>query len=193
VPFSPLPTAFVEATVRESVPDISPEDAALYAALAQGSAGAALAYAQDDLAAINQALCETLAALTPSTASATSARLLAEAKAVGERVQARESELTDTDALRQGLRAVFVLIATWYRDVLHVMHGSEERLANRKLIELVREAAGSLSAESAASAIRHVAEAERHIRLHVNVQLGIEQLTFKLASASTAAWQRRTA
>ncbi len=181
VGFSPLPTAFVAEQVQARMDGLSDEDAQLYAALAQGSLGTALQYAGDDLAAFNRELGPVLAGLDARTAVAAARRIQEFAKESSTRYRQRDADLSDTAAQRQALRVVFVLLATWYRDVLHRQAGTSELLADRG------SAGAEMTLETAARAVARVAQAEWQLDASVNVQLCIESLMFELAQARQAA------
>jgi DNA polymerase-3 subunit delta' len=185
VRFAPLPTDFVAKKLREMTEDILPDDARLYAALAQGSLGTALRYAEDDLAAFNGELAELLADLNRTTAAPTAKRIVEFAKDSAGRYRERDRELSDTAAQRQALRVVVVLMAMWYRDWLHVLAGTAEVAANESAATRLQSAAGVLSLEAAARAVALITEAEGQLELNANVQLCIESLMFKLAAVQS--------
>lgn len=177
VPFGPLPTAFVTEQLAACCEGISAEDARLYAALAQGSMAAALRYAEDALAGFNRELGVKLAGLSMDTAPAV-AKFIAEfAKDAAGRHRKRDPELSDTAGQRAALRDAIVLLATWYRDQMHLATGSVELAATPD-----GASAGVSTPMAAAHAVRLVAAAEGQLELNVNVQLCIETLVFRLAA-----------
>lgn len=175
VPFALLPTAFVAEVTRGQNAELSEADTKLYAALAQGSAAAALQYAEDELAAYWSTLGDMLAGLTQDTAGDAAKSIIDFAKEGAGRYRQRDAELSDTAAQRQALRAVFVLIAMWYRDRMAQAAGAAE-LSGRPTGSETH----GLSPAAAAQAIRLVATTERQLELNVNVQLCIESLLYKL-------------
>jgi DNA polymerase-3 subunit delta' len=184
VAFGPLPSEFVATRLAELAKDVAPEDARLYASLAQGSLGAALGYAEDNVAEYNGRLTQWLAELDRVNALQVAKSILDSAKDDGGRYRDRDPALSDTAAQRQALRLVFTLCATWYRDILHVLAGTRDLVANVSAMSRLDEAAGRWRLETAPVAIARVSAAEAHLASSVNVQLCIESMVFALAAMS---------
>ena len=181
VGFAPLPNEFVAAKVVQLGEDVSPEQAGLYAALSQGSLGAALEYAKDNLIACNDRVIGLLAALTAETAQGSAGDLTEAAKELSSRYRQRDRDLSDTDAQRRALRMMFLLMATWYRDLLHLSAGTREMVAHRAASARLQPLADALGLEALTASLSAIAEAERQIKLNAHVQLCLDSLMFNLA------------
>ncbi|MCK4659776.1 MAG: DNA polymerase III subunit [Phycisphaerae bacterium] len=179
VPFGPLPIEFVTATLQEVVPDITPELAGLYAAIAQGSLGTAQRYCQDSLDAYNAKIIDTLGRLGSASVPPIAKQWLKDAETLGAQFRNRDKGISDTEALRRGLKTLFCLAATWFGDVLRVSVGAQQSLTNTAQ---ARQMTGAgVGARQAASAIKAVVDAERHLERNVSTQLVVEGLLIRLA------------
>jgi DNA polymerase-3 subunit delta' len=183
VGFSPLPREFVGAKVTECAEDVSEEAARLYAALAQGSLGAALTYAEDHVTTWNDQIIDMLAGLNTDTAQTSAGNLAEAAKELSGRYRQRNRELSDTDAQRQALRVIFLLMATYYGDLQHLLTGTTELVANVAVTDRLQAVAKSRDVAAVGEDLSAIAEAERQIGLSANVQLCLDTLMFKLARA----------
>ncbi len=190
VPFAPLPITFVADRVRELGDDLPEEDATLVSALAQGSLGTALMYAKHDLAGINREVVKLLGDLSPDGARAAAGHLIALAKGCADAHKAADSELTETDAQRRGLLEVLLLVATYYRDLLHVRLETENLIANVPALGRLRPAAARVSRQGCTVAIAAVGRAEQQLQLNANTQLCIESMMFRIAGAAQPTRQR---
>jgi hypothetical protein len=96
--------------------------------------------------------------------------LLEDARVLGGAFRKRESGLSDTETLRQGLLTLMALLATFYGGFL--------RPARSKA-----DAAGpmSMTPETAAEAISAIGTAERQIDLNASPPLCLESLVLRLA------------
>ncbi len=184
--FDALPEAFVEQKVRQSCADLSDEHATWYARCGDGSLGEALTQARDDLYTVNARLVEGLAALPADRRGADPQTWTDVAKALGEMHKKRDPDISDTEASRRGLRAVFRMAATWYGDILRVSAGHEASIVNTAMRADLAIAAGHIDAEQAGAAIRRIAEAEHHLSLNANTQLCLETMLNELARLGTS-------
>ncbi len=180
IEFSPLPTSFVAEKLTQLVEGLPREQAAFYAALAQGSIGAAMEYVRDNLYSMDLQLAPALAGLSAASAPAVAGQIMDFAKVSSAAVRERLPELSDTAAQRRALRSILTLIATWYRDRLHALTGTGlDAVCGRALRE---KPMVGLEVECAAKAIHFVAVAESQLDLNANSQLCMESLLFKLAA-----------
>jgi len=184
VPFVPLPTDFVAAKLAELIPDISPELAGSYAAIAQGSLGTALCACQDGLDSYNAKIIEALGHLGTAPVTKIAGDWLDDAKALGVQFGVREKGISDTEAQRRGLRALFLLLATWFSDLLRISVGCETDVVNSGYAG--RLAAAGVSADQAALAIRAIADAERNLDRNASTQLIVEALVTRLSRIAPA-------
>ncbi len=185
VPFGPLPTEFVAAKLSELVTGISPEDARSYAAMAQGSLGMAQRYCQDGLESYNERVIETLGRLGVVSVPRIAKQWLDDAKALGTEYRNRDKDISDTEAQRRGLKAIFSLVAAWFSDLLHVSAGGGEAVVNTGHVR--RLAAAGVGPRQAALAIRAAVDAERHLERNASTQLTVEALVIRLARIAPAA------
>ena len=197
VPFGPLPDEFIVGKLVELRPDVSPERAELYARAAQGSLGLAMQHADDRLDEHNDRLIEVLLELPTRPVARSVGRLDEQAKALGARYAHREPEITQTESVRRGLKALFALAATWYRDVLHaaIDSGGSPRLeqtsgvltrptgliANVGYAEKLATAARKTTPGCLVAAISQLAETESQLDANVNTKLCLDALVIRLA------------
>ena len=180
IPFAALPDAFIADKLGELVPDVSPDRAKQIARFSQGSLGLALQHAQDGLDQYNARLVDTLLELPGRTVADVVERLTEEAKALGGGYRRRDPEITETEALRRGLKTLLLLAATWYRDLLHTACGSTGLLANVTRADTL--AAAAVTPDQAAEAIKHLTTAEAELDLNVNVKLCLDNLVIHLTT-----------
>ncbi len=181
--------------------EISPERALLCARFSQGSLGLALQHADDRLDEHNASLIEALLALPGDTVARSVTRLDQEAKKLGAKYAGREPEMTETASMRRGLKTLFALAATWYRDVLHTAVGSTEPSGLAETAEAGRLGpqtrptglianvgyAGQLAAVARqttparlVATISQLAETESQLDANVNTKLCLDALVVRL-------------
>lgn len=186
VRFDPLPTAFVREKLAAHRSDLSGEQLNWYAEMAGGSIGEAVQGVDDDLAGVNGRMVDLLApskGIPPYYATKPWEELAGE---LADRERQRDSEISDTEATRRGLRGLLKLAAAWYADVLRIAAANEIEPVNREHLGRLKVVAGAMRATDAASAVKRIAEAERQIDLNVNTQLCLETLLNDLGRISRA-------
>ncbi|MFH0983367.1 MAG: DNA polymerase III subunit [Planctomycetota bacterium] len=184
VPFAPLPPVFVAAKLTEFAPDITPERAAAYAALAQGSLGRAQQFCADVVEAYNERIIAALSRLGAVSVTHVAKQWLDDAATLGEQYRSREKEISETEAQRRGLKTLFALVAAWFGDSLHVSVNAPDGLVNAG--DLRRLTAAGLGPRQAALAIKAVVDAERHLDRNASPQLAVEALVTRLARLAPA-------
>lgn len=182
VRFDPLPTTFVEERLSAAATH-SRAQLAWYARMGEGSAGEAVRLAEDQGYELNERLTAGLVRLREPSAPELEKRWSEEAKALGERLRARDGDITDTEAARRGLGLILRLTARWYADVLHVVAGDDGGVINKARVGELRSWSQCLDAERAAAMLDRLAEAERQLDLNANTTLVIESLLNDLRAA----------
>ena len=201
VRFDALPTEFVRRKVAELRPDRPADQLDWNARYADGSVGAAVQNVDDDLYNLNASLSDGFLALcgaagrerpaagnrtTGSAAGETAnpAAWIEASKTLGERYRKLDPDITDTEAGRRGLRAIFRLAATWYADLLRCVSGETAGLVNVGAKAMLERAAVAADRSDLIGAINRIAQAEHHLDLNANTQLVVETLLNDLASTS---------
>lgn len=187
VGFRLLPHEFVAAKLQDLQPDLTPARAAALAQFAQGSLAHAVQYAEDGLDAFNSRLIAVVRSLVPARALAVAKHIADEARGLGERYVERDGEITETEAQRRAIKALLLLLAAWYRDIMLTHLGAVDGLANADSLEALQQAAAAIPLERAADAVQHITTAERQLDLNANVQLILDTLAINLARLSRAA------
>ncbi len=188
VAFGLLPPEFIVQRLRAEHPDISEDEARFCAQHANGSLGVALRHHTDGLTAYDARLAETVAGLAGTGVTAAAKRIVDDAKKLGEHHQKRDADISNTEAQRRGLKALFSLLSGGMREGLHASVGADTGGDGRYAA-----LTGALTPRGAAEAIRTVVAAERHLDLNVNTQLCVEGLLIRLgrlvkgAAATSAA------
>lgn len=187
VRFDALPTEFVCGRLAESGLGLSPEQTLWYAQVGAGSLGRAMEHAADKLFEVNQRLVVGMAALAsdPEGASFSPGDLaktwIDEAKALGELHRKRDPEISDTEAGRRGLTALFQLASTWFADLLRLLSEAGPVVVNASYRSELESAAALVDAGAAIEAVNRLAEARRQLDLNVNTQLCVEVVINDLA------------
>ncbi|MCH7721622.1 MAG: hypothetical protein IH988_11660 [Planctomycetes bacterium] len=135
----------------------------------------------------NTRLIAVVRSLVPAKALAVAKHIADEARGLGERYVERDSEITETEAQRRAIKALLLLLAAWYRDIMLTHLGAVDGLANADSIEALQQAAAAIPLERAADAVQHITTAERQLDLNANVQLILDTLAINLARLSQAA------
>ena len=91
------------------------------------------------------------------------------------------ADATESSAVREALRRVLAMMATWYRDVINIYAGSSVQICNVEAEENLKLVAQSLDADAACLAIRAIAAAEYELDRLANVRLCLDTLGIKLA------------
>lgn len=179
VPFGPLPVDFVSARLAELLTDLTPAQAASYAAIAQGSLGVAKRFGEDGLESYNARVIETLSRLGVTPVTQIAKQWLDDAKTLGAKFRSREKEISETEAKRRGLRTLFCLVATWFGDLLRISVDDAENVVNTGYSAQLAEV--GLAPQQTAKAIQAVVDAERHLERNASTQLAVEALVARLA------------
>ncbi len=186
-PFGTLPPEFIAHKLGELLAEIPPDRARLCARFSQGSLGLALQHAEDRLDEHNERLIRMLIELPRQAVAAVAAWFESEAKALGEKYARRDPEITDTEARRRALKALFGLTATWYRDLLHTSTDSTDLIANAAYGDQLASAARGTTPGRAVAAITQLSETERRLDANVNTRLCLDELVIRLTRLAGAA------
>ncbi|MCP4250362.1 MAG: DNA polymerase III subunit [bacterium] len=193
-PFGALPTQFIVDELSRRVADIPPERAALVARFSAGSLGLALRHAEDRLDEHNEQLVDLLTNLPNQSVAQATSRLTDQAKNLGKHYSERDADITDTEAQRRGLKALFALGATWYRDLIHVGLASPDLVANSAGLDRLAAATSVTTPGRCAAAIKQLADAEGQLDANVNTKLCLDNLVIRLTglagSSRTSSPQR---
>lgn len=195
VRFDALPTAFIRAKLAALMPGVDSDRLDWYARHGEGSLGRTMQCAADEVYELNERMLADLVQLSAdarlASAQGDSARevrsgeiaksWLDEAKSLGERHRKRDPDITETEASRRGLKAVFELAATWYADVMRWGSGDESAVVNAHWTTQIREVTERLEVHVAAEAVSRLARAGRQLDLNANTQLCVEALLSELA------------
>lgn len=186
VHFQSLPEKFVLSRLSRLRPDLSPESLEWYTRCCEGSIGMALEHADDHLFELNQRLLKDLVALSSIRTSEAMATWTEMSKSLGEGYRKRDPDITDTEAGRRGLQTIFRLSAGWYADVLKVAAGETASVMNHAWEKQLRQSAGSMTINRAASAVDRLASAQRQLNLNANTQLVIDSLMNDLSKVGNS-------
>jgi len=83
--------------------------------------------------------------------------------------------------MRQALRHLLAMMATFYRDLLRLSCGCRSGICNTAALAELEPLAARLGPEPARQAIRAVAEAESQLNMNANTRLCLEGLAIRLA------------
>lgn len=182
--FGSLPRDYIARRLADIRSDLSDADAAIYAALADGSLGAAVQFAEQNIRAINEQVVGVQLDLTRQNAHDAAAKFIEIAKGFSQWYRERDAALSETAAQRQGLSLVMRLAAGAYRDALHLACGSTDVLVNDWARDRLMNMADAIGAEPLAEMIPAIAHAEWTLDRNVNTQLAVESLMFNLVNAA---------
>ncbi|NLX12817.1 MAG: DNA polymerase III subunit delta' [Phycisphaerales bacterium] len=189
VAFQPLPTDFVSEQLHKLRPDADPQAINYLAQRSGGSLGVACKLLDDGLFPIKQAWGDQLAALLrPARGFAPNelAKPFAEdAKKLGKCVSARDPDVSDTDATRQGLQSLLAVLADYYLDALRRRVGAVLPAINSDHPEIAEQLAVSRATPALLASLRAITETDTHITRNANIDLALESLFIKLARNST--------
>lgn len=189
VRFDTLPLEFVRTRLAEQLTGLPAEQVAWYAHIGAGSLGRAMRCAEDELFDVNRRLLVGMGTLVPSmretpapeSRGALTKSWMDEAKALGDLHRKRDPEISDTEAARRGLKAIFELASNFYADLLRLGSGSESVVVNATGLSDLEAAAQAVDVNQAVKAVNRLAAAERQLDLNVNTQLCVEVLINDLA------------
>ncbi len=190
VRFDALPTSFVAERLATLVPSADAEAVAWYARCAEGSLGRGVEFARDDLYAMNARLVPGFVFLCGGDTGLRNDKVVKswtdESKALGDCFRKRDAEITNTEAGRCGLKAIFQAAARWYGDVLRVSAGEAAQTVNQTFVDQIRRiakpAAGAgFEPSKAIEAVNRLAQAEWQLDRNVYVPLCLGALVDDLA------------
>lgn len=181
IPFAPLPTSFVAEKLGELCPALPAAQAEFIARLASGSLGAARQYAEDDVGSYNERVSATLSDISSAAVCAVAKEIIDDAKSLAKRHRERDPDISDTEGQRRGLKVLFSLMASWYRDRMLASSTVEELVTHAGPAAVLTEPRTRLTPMQSADAIGAIATAERQLDLNANVQLCLESLLIHLA------------
>jgi DNA polymerase-3 subunit delta' len=167
VRFDALPAAFIESKLRELRPALPEEQLGWYRRTTEGSLGQALESVDNDGFSWNQRIVERLEGTGGLDSGGLVSVWTAAAEALGERFRKLDADISDTDALRRGLRIALRMTANWYADRLRAATNGADG-----------------GWEPCGARIRRVAEAEEQLELNVNRELCLETLANDLAESA---------
>ena len=179
-PFGTLPAHFIAAELTRRLPRLPPQRVRLIARFSQGSLGLALQHAEDGLDGQNDQLVQTLLELPRNSVAQVVEKLTDQAKTLGQGYRRRDPEITETEAQRRGLKAIFALAATWYRDVLHTAIASTDLVANVTYADQLAAAAAGITPDRAVAAVNRIAQTEAQLDANVNTRLCLDALVIRL-------------
>ncbi len=193
VAFQALPADFIAEQLRALRPAADPAELDYLARRSGGSLGTACKLLDDGLFPIKQTWGDQLAAmLRPARGLAPNelAKPFAEdAKKLGKCVAARDPDVSDTDATRQGLQSLLAVLADFYLDALRQSVGADLSPLNADQPDIAMQLATSRSAPALLASLRAITEADTNLARNANIDLTLEALFIQLArnSASQAA------
>jgi DNA polymerase III gamma/tau subunit len=188
VRFAPLPTDFLAERLAALRSDVPGEQRGYVSRRAAGSLGAALMMLDDGLYELKRSWGERI----PKIANAgdriapheMAKPMLADAKVLAKCVTDRDSDVSETDALRHGLRELLSVIAAFYADALRDVTHSELEAINSDQREAVAALAAGRSFEELAAALTEIAATESNIALNAHPELALEAMLIRLAGIS---------
>lgn len=184
-PFGLLPAAFIEERLRALDASITPEEARFCARHGNGSLGVALRHREDGWVEYGRRLTELMGQLGVTGAGELAKRVVEEAKSLGTCCQRHDPEISETEALRRGLRALLSLLAMGLRTTLHACvaadHGGDQGDRHDGGDTFYVSLAERLTPRRATDAVRSIVTAERQLNRNVNVPMCVEGLLIRLA------------
>lgn len=207
VSFGPLPSDYLERQLRLLRQDAEESQILYFARHEPGSLGAALQLLDDGFYRCNQQVTECLAGLEREDSLKLANQLEKVGKEMGAVLQRRVTEslksqdaasstlrsyvdgsaageiadTTESSAVREALRRVLAMMATWYRDVINLYAGSRVQICNVEAEEDLKLAAQKVDVNAACLAIRAIADAEYELDRLANIRLCLDALGIKLA------------
>jgi len=179
LPFGLLPPEFVADELARRNAGVTPEQAAICSAYADGSLGAAQRHVEDKLWDFNGRMGEILVGLPQAAVQEAAKQMMNGAKELGGTYKGREEDASDTECQRQGLKTLLALLAGKYRSALHTQVGSDA-LAETSNTSVLPAWMSSLTPRRIGEAIRSIVTTERQLDANANAQLCVESLLIRL-------------
>ncbi len=176
VPFGLLPEDFIVERMLATCQGATEEQVRLCAGSADGSLGVAMRNWDDGLMHYHERMSEIIETLRQQGVTEPAKRIIDDAKEFAQGYRKREPEVSDTESLRWGLKALLSLVASELRHRLHVCAGALQDDGEPDAAPTT-----PLTPRRAADAINVVAQAERQLDLNANTQLCIEGLLIRLS------------
>jgi len=175
VRFDPLPGDFVRERLAELLPDMPADRVEWYTRRSDGSIGLAIEQAADELFDVNERILDGLERMTVDDGAARAGDWFEEAKSLGPGYRKRDPEVTESEAQRRGLQAVFRCVADWYADVLR-RRSQMDAVVNQARRTQIERVAKGLADHRAVRALNRIALAEWQLERNGNAQLVAETL-----------------
>jgi DNA polymerase-3 subunit delta' len=187
VRFGGLPAPFIADQVHATAPDLDPKAAGFLSRHASGSLGTAVRLAEDGVVETNAVVVKALASLRRFDALDVAKMVLDQADELAKVIKSRQPDSSDSDLKRQALICLLSLVATFYRDVLHLACAPDASITNDAQRQSVVAVAGQGGAERARVAIDDIVRAEADLQVNANSTLAIERLCIHLARKAPCA------
>ncbi len=179
IPFGPLPTNFVleRLGLDNGGGSISDEACQLYAECSVGSLGLACRLREDGLFDHFRGMAALMESLPTIEMPGSAKPILDGAKQLADAFKARDTEMSDSEAQRLGIRAQLTLAGVWLRRVLH-------RLARESDVQSIYDSPPASvlkrwTNRQVADAIAEIAATERRLDSNTNPQLCVESLLIR--------------
>lgn len=186
VSFKLLPREFVAERIGALREGLGGHEARFFARHEPGSLGLALQLIDYGMHARTRSLCEALIVAERTQATVLAKQIEDLAQETAKSIKLREPDISDSDALRQGVFAVLAVVATLYRDVLHLVCASGLGVCNSDLESSLRSLSDGMDPSAVRQAIQAVAAAEAQLRFNANTRLCLENLVIQLARLHAA-------
>ena len=187
--FGSLPLDYIVSRLRELRPDADEAHITYAARRCSGSLGNALRQIDDGLFEMKQAWGSRLIDLAQPPRGFAPHRLAepfeADAKTLGKLVQERDPEVSDTDAVREGLVILVAVLGDFYIDALRRVTGPDLPPINADQPRVI-EALTGLGLSGLNRALRELNQADTHLTRNANLTLTLESLFIRLARAREA-------
>ncbi len=200
VRFDALPTMFVQRKLARRHAALSDDECEWYARCSEGSLGTAMEYVEDGFLDLFVRLAQGLSRLVqPVNAAEGAARKplgtketttptialdpkswIDASKSLGDRYRKRDPDISDTEAGRRGLKALFRLASEWFADRLRCAVGDQPEATGSEFGSPSGCSELRLSGQVTGAAIQRLAQAEKHLDLNANTQLCVETLIHDL-------------
>lgn len=175
IPFGLLPREFVVEQMLAKNEGVTREAAERCAVHGGGSLGAAMRHLADGLIEYESLADGVLNDAAGGDVPGAAKRIIDGGKKLGEHYQKRDPEISDTEAQRRGLKAVFSLMAMNVRSALGASVGVPDGgTAATVVVDRARP-------RDCIRAVHAIASAERSLDQNVNVQLCVESLLIELS------------
>lgn len=182
--FQTLPTEFVAEQLRQQYPQAAPAEIGYAARFGQGSLEASGLFIEDGGYALKQQWAERLVSLLAGGAriypTAYAKPLERDAQELGKLIASRDPDVSDTDATRQGLRVMLVMLANFFVDALRQVSGAGDRLINADQTEVIEQLAGGQSVRTLTAILGDLSRCEADINRNAQTTLTLEALWIRL-------------